>query len=154
MSESRYAWLLPCGNDYQIAMAEYQMVEFVPSPKCIEVPLTPPHCRNGLVWRKRFVPLIDLARLAGASNSGTMYGVTIIACQPHAHAPLRYLAIRNTASPSRVLVSDEQACALPEEYPHAWLELTLSCVSIQGRATPILDLTRLCVKPRPDSRAA
>lgn len=154
MSKSSLAWLLSCGNAYQIVVAEYQMVEFVQDPECITVPLTPPHCRSGLVWRRRFVPIIDLARLAGAANSGTMYGVTLIAYQPQAHAPLRYLAIRNTAAPSRVVVGDEQACALPEDYPPAWLELTISCVSIQGKATPILDLSRLCAKSHRDTCAA
>ncbi|MEW5757503.1 MAG: hypothetical protein AB1810_14505 [Pseudomonadota bacterium] len=154
MNNALFAWVLPCGNQYQIAVAEYQMVEFVQNPACIEVPLTPAHCRSGLIWRKHFAPIVDLARLAGASHTETMNGVTIIAYQPQPHAPVGYLALRNTAPPTRVVISDEQACPLPEDYPQAWLELTLSCVSIQGRATPILDLSRLGMKPRPDRRAA
>ncbi|MEN8800350.1 MAG: chemotaxis protein CheW [Thiogranum sp.] len=143
MADVNYAWLLKPAANLQIAVAEYQMAEYVIDPQVEPVPLAPKHCRSVLFWQDRIVPLMELARLAGNNHAGPVESVVVMAYQNRARAPLQYVAVAVSEPPSRIPVDDEQICELADDYADSLRAVTLSCFSHAGQPTAILNLERL-----------
>lgn len=136
--EQRSAWLFDFGADLRAAVGGQHMAEYLRAPSAIEVPLAPPHARGVLVWRERLVPLLDLARLAGAANDRDKpMGAIVLAYRETPASPLQYGALALAAAPREIEVRDEMACALPTT-PVFWSAIAASCIDHENRPTPIL----------------
>ncbi len=140
----RPAWLLHAARDVTCAVAQHEMVEYLPEVRTQRVPLANPYCEHLVLWRDRLVPIVDLARLLHGGSSTTEHALGIVAYQPHARLPLEYLGIWIDAPPNRVKVGDDQACDLPTAWHDPRFdELALSCFLHEERAVPILNLVTL-----------
>lgn len=135
------AWVLNLGGSQLAAVGARQMLHVIETPRLLEIPETPPHCRQVLIWEDNLLPVMDLRAwlgLADAAGAPAFAGIT--AYQEHPGAPARSGALFLAAMPTRIQVDDEHACELPEQ-PAGWQHLALSCFMHQGQAVPILNLT-------------
>jgi len=96
-----------------------------------------------LYWNGRLLPALDLAAwLRADADPGPWRLAGIVACQTEPGAMPLLAALRLAAIPTRLRVSDTQACALPTT-PAGWSELAVACFRHAGRAMPVLDLPSL-----------
>ena len=58
------------------------------------------------------------------------------------HDELKFGAIALNKLPMNIHVSDAELCSLPEDSP-LWPDITLSCISHEGKTVPIIDPERL-----------
>lgn len=145
--DGRSAWLFDFGDDLHAAVGGQHLAEYLRAPQVTEVPLTPAHTRGALVWRKRLVPLIDLARLADNEGSSEKHqeqpqGAIVLAYRETPHAPLQYGALVLASVPREIGVRDDMACDLPTA-PTFWGALAASCITHENRPVPILRVRHL-----------
>jgi chemotaxis signal transduction protein len=142
--ESYPAWLLQAAGDMTLAVAQHEMIEYLTDARSQRVPLANAHCEHLAVWRDRLVPVLDFARLFAGSKGASQRSMSVVAYQPSARQPLEYLGIWTDTAPSRITVSDDQACELPPAWRDERLqELALSCFAHEERTVPILNLANL-----------
>ena len=145
MQQQANAWVLALGDSRHVAIGEREMVHLIDEPELFEVPESPFWCNQATVWQGEVLPVVNLAALLAGSqeNVGPATPVIgIVAYQAQTDAVPQYGGLLLSQIPVKKTVSDEQACDLPE--PQAdWQNLAISCFADDGRATPILDLTRL-----------
>jgi chemotaxis signal transduction protein len=138
VAEQRAAWLFDFGAGLRAAVGGQHLAEYLRAPEVVEVPLAPALARGVLVWRERLVPLLDLGLLAGNDDGrGESVGAIVLAYQQTPESPLEYGALALAAAPREIGVRDELACDLPAE-PAFWGALAASCITYEGRPTPIL----------------
>ena len=65
MTESNSAWRLVVGEGMQVAVSDYEMIEYVIDPQLHPVPITPTHCSNAMLWREQIIPVMDIPVLFG-----------------------------------------------------------------------------------------
>jgi chemotaxis signal transduction protein len=142
--ESYPAWLLRAAGDVTLAVAQHEMIEYLTEARVQRVPLANAHCEHLAVWRDKLVPVLDFARLFIGGNGAVRRALSIVAYQPRAQQPLAYLGIWTDTAPSRITVSDDQACELPPDWCEERLQnLALSCFAHEERTVPILNLANL-----------
>lgn len=142
--ENYPAWLLRATGNMTLAVAQHEMIEYLTQARCQRVPLANAHCEDLAVWRDRLVPVLDFARLVTGGKGAARHALSIVAYQPRAQQPLEYLGIWTDTAPSKITVSDDQACELPPAWRDERLQkLALSCFSHEERTVPILNLANL-----------
>ena len=147
MDDSR-AWMVSFRGDTRAAVGELELVHVLPdTPPLFPIMKAPGHCREVFLWEGRVLALFDLALWLGepsAPDDDDHVGVFRYRAAPG--APLGYGALRIHGAPRQVLVSDGQACQLPDEAA-ALRPLVSACFDYGGRAVPVLDLARLFETP-------
>lgn len=134
------AWVLALDRQLLAAVGEREMVHLVEMPTLLEVPRSPPYCRQVLVWNDTVLPAMDLAAwLRGQPAQRWRMLAGVFAYQARPGADPGYGALLLAGIPERVRVADEQACALPEQ-PSGWRAVAISCFQRGDQPIPILDL--------------
>jgi chemotaxis signal transduction protein len=134
------AWVLMLDRQLLAAVGERELVHLVETPILLDVPRSPPYCRQVLVWNDTVLPAMDVAawlRGQPAQRQQTLAGVFAYQTRPGA-AP-EYGALLLAGIPARTRVADDQACALPKQ-PSGWRTLAISCFKQGDQPMPILDL--------------
>ncbi len=142
MAEST-AWVLALDGQLLAAVGEREMVHVIETPILLDVPCSPPYCRQVLVWNNTVLPAMDLAawlREQPAQRQQTLAGV--FAYQAWPGADPEYGALLLAGIPAQTPVTDDQACALPKQ-PDRWRTLAISCFKQGDRPIPILDLPHI-----------
>ncbi len=92
------------------------------------------------------------ARLEGMVEANTDFAhvdavvLAIVAFQIQPGEKPQHGGIKLAQVPYRTLVSDNQACELPQE-PQGWRDLAHSCFTINHKTVPILDLPEIFLAP-------
>ena len=134
------AWVLPLAAQWRAAVGERELVHLVELPTLLEVPKSPFYCRQVLLWNNMILPAMDLAAwLIGHAEQKTQQLAGIFAYQYYPNDAPHYGALLLYAIPTRVWVSDKQACDLPSA-PVGWQSLAISCFADGDDVIPILDL--------------
>lgn len=141
MSRQHRAWLLASGTEF--AVAERHMVEYVLSPHIVDVPLRPPHCAGVAIWRERWIPVLDLAAANASPTDGHTARAIVLAYQLAPGQPLQHGAVAVHAPPRETWVSDDMACAPPEDLIKRLRQSLVSCFSLHGTPVPIVNVARL-----------
>lgn len=146
------AWILPITPTLSVAISEFELVHLLPDkPTGYKIPKTPHYCEQVIVWEKKIIPLMDLARHFGLAYQAIKYTddylVSIVAYRNETTGAVGYGALFLNATPYRVEVSNTQACDLPDSFKR-WADYANSCFTIQDDIVAILRLNRLFL-PRP-----
>ena len=140
------ARLLEYQRDRFVAFAAHATVELIENPPLIPVPGAPYYCRGLMAWQGQHIPLIDLQTLLRAYPTELLakapVHVLVVAFQRAPYAPLEYGALCAPSLVRMVQVTDDQACALPQD-SDLWHWIAASCFSYVGHAVPILDVAKL-----------
>lgn len=137
------AWLISFAGDVLAAVGEREMVHLVESPHLEEIPQTPLHCRQVLLWEGQLLPVLDLtAWLTAQPMQGERVSVGVVGWQEQPGAVPQYGALMFSGVPQKIRVADDHECNLPE-YPAAWEAVAASCVYYDNQPVPILDLPRI-----------
>ncbi len=150
MSSEARAWVMDVGAGRSVAAGTHHVVEYLLSPEPIGLPLAPAHCPAVLIWREQIIPSVDLARLSPSQTPARRdwHGAVVLAYQEVSNTPLRYGALLVDAAPQETWVSNDMACALPEEAT-AFQYFTCACFAHQEQAVPVLDTARLFTESVP-----
>lgn len=142
------AWILDLGRERMGAVGGGEMVHLLTEkPRTFEIPRSPRYARRVFIWQDRIVPLLDiLHRVEGEPMDGDVGTVGIVRYRPGPEEPALLGGVRLAGVPSRAQVSDEQACALPDE-AKPWRRFAVSCFEHDGEPIPVLDLPRLFGAP-------
>jgi chemotaxis signal transduction protein len=137
------AWLISFFGDVLAAVGEREMIHLVETPRLEEVPQTPLHCRQVLLWEGELLPVLDLtAWLTEQPMPCERVSVGIVGWQERHGAIPQYGALMFSGVPQKIRVSDDHVCNLPE-HPAAWKAIAASCMRYADRPVPILDLPRI-----------
>lgn len=144
MSTSVNTWILGAGSDYTFAVAEVEMVEYLPEPIAMDVPLSPHYCSAVIPWRERLLPLMHYQRLFEPTASHEQRHIGVLAYQLQPGEPLRHLAIALSAPPYRIAVTDDLSEDLPERYADPIYRPLVRAVFLHNdAAVPVLDVAYL-----------
>lgn len=135
------AWVLDFGMGYRAAVGRRELFHLIDVPTSYIVPCTPAYCRRVLFWQGKLLPLMDMSSRMGGTEQNAPY-IAVVGYQHKRGEHPQFGAIQMTSPPSQVAVSDEQACAIPDEL-RGWRELAISCFDLNGDAVPILNLNRI-----------
>lgn len=142
MAEST-AWVLALDQQLLAAVGEREMVHLIETPTLLEVPRSPFYCRQVLVWNDAVLPAMDLAAwLRGQPAHRTQKLAGVFGYQTRSGADPEYGALLLADIPTRIHVTNEQACALPKQ-PNNWRSLAISCFRQGDQPIPILDLPHI-----------
>ena len=142
------AWMLDLGGGLHAAVGEREMIHVLPdAPTLYQIPQSPSHCRQVLVWQGTVLPLMDLSKRlpAGISDTpdtaiGSRELVVITAFQGHPGDEPRHGALLLRGMPVRIRVSDTDACDLPEPL-QPWRPYAIACFDHSGTGpVPVLNL--------------
>jgi hypothetical protein len=139
------AWLLDFGRGLQAAVGLHEMSHVLTSPLLFEIPCTPPHCSEVLIFQKRILPILDIPsllegqRIIHASND--VIGIAIYQDDP-TH-PIDYGGLRLATLPTSIYVGDDHSCELPAHKRYWAPPLSVACFQHEGAAIPILNLAYL-----------
>ena len=137
MSEAT-AWLLNFQNGLCASVGEREMMHLVESPVLSDIPHTPDHCRQILIWQEEVLPVMDLmAWLTGQPTDQAQASVGIVAWQDQPDEPPQYGALLFSGIPQKIRVTDDQFCDLPTD-PVGWPAVSISCFSARGSTDPHL----------------
>ena len=147
LTGSNKAWHLMIGEGMQIAVSDYEMIEYVIDPQLYPVPLAQAHCSNVMLWLDHIIPVMDFLVLfdkPSIANANVI--LAIVAYQVKPLEPLQYVGLLIQQPPSRVTAENDQACALPASDNNFWesTELALACFSYDDIPTPIINVAHLC----------
>ena len=150
MTASTRAWILDVAAGWQFAVGSRHVIEYVLSPEASAIPLAPAHCQGMLAWRERLIPLVDLAALLAMQQTSRHKPrrAVILGYWDPSRLAVRYGALAVRTPPTDLTVSDDMACALPEE-PAVIRHLCRSCFVHRDEIIPILDTARLFAQPLP-----
>ena len=135
------AWVLDFGMGYRAAVGRRELFHLIDVPTSYIVPCTPAYCRRVFFWQGKLLPLMDMSSRMGGTEQNAPY-IAVVGYQHKRGEHPQFGAIQMTSPPSQVAVSDEQACAIPDEL-RGWRELAISCFDLNGDAVPILNLNRI-----------
>jgi len=140
------AWLLPISNKQNIAVAEYQMYEYVVSAQTADVPLAPPFCQKMMFWQEKLVPIITLDLLFDSSTCNDPKGYVIVAYQAAPKAAIQYAGLAVSGAPYRITVEDEAVTELPGSISGTLQYAIQSCFLYKKKPVPILNIAYVCSK--------
>lgn len=142
MAESA-AWMLALDYQLRAAVGERELVHLIETPTLLDVPRSPPYCRQVLVWNDTVLPAMDLAAwLRGRLTQRQQPLTGVFAYQTRPGADPEYGALLLSGIPTRIRVDDDQVCALPKQ-PGSWQTLAISCFRQDDQPIPILDLPQI-----------
>ena len=141
---SSKAWLLQVSAQFQLAVAELEMVEYVIQVKAHPVATAPYYCKHVMYWRNRFIPLLDCHAVVYQAPAPFTGKVGVVAYQTAPKTPLRYVGLQLYDSPATIKVEDKQACAISEALAHFNPAIHRACFSHNKIITPILDIQAIC----------
>ncbi|MDP2826549.1 MAG: hypothetical protein Q8O52_28170 [Sulfuritalea sp.] len=134
------AWLLNFGDGQLAAVGKRELLHLVPQPELFEVPRTPRHCSRVLIWQHRVVPVWDiLAWIKPGSRAKDAGLVAVVGYQSRRRQTPQFGAMVLAEPPSRIGVTDAQACELSREQS-AWGEIAISCFRHEEKPVAVLDL--------------
>jgi chemotaxis signal transduction protein len=137
------AWLMSFSGDFLAAVGEREMVHLVETPRLEEIPHTPLHCHQVLLWEGELLPVLDLtAWLTAKPMPDERVLVGIVGWQERPGAIPQYGALMFSGVPKKIRVADDHMCNLPE-HPATWKAVAASCVCYDNQPVPILDLPRI-----------
>ncbi len=138
------AWVLDFGADLRAAVSEREMLHLVSEPELYEIPATPLHCRQVVIWNQEILPVVNLADwLRGRRGGQAASFLGIFGYQDGPGTAPRQGALILRAIPQRVSVSDDQASDLPDT-PRLWDKVALACFENEaGSRIPIIDLAKV-----------
>ncbi len=148
------AWVLALGNGLHAAVSKIEMQHLLAAPRLFEIPGSPFHCRHVCIWNDKLLPIMDLNAwlvgrtvpqekpLVGVVGYERCPGVSVDGAHAlQARVQLGGLLLQSI--PTHVLVSEDQACELPDSDVD-WREISISCFADEENgAVPILDLSRI-----------
>jgi len=140
------AWLLPVSDKQNIAVAEYQMYEYVVSVQMADVPLAPPFCQKMMFWQERLVPIIKLDLLFDSSTCNDPKGYVIVAYQAAPKASVQYAGLAVSGAPYRITVEHNSATELPGSISDTLQYAIQSCFLYKKKPVPILNIAYVCSK--------
>ena len=134
------AWVLDLDGSHYAAVGERQMLHFIDSPTLLDIPQSPQHCCQVLIWQDNILPVMDLGVwLRGQVVQRNQLAVGIVAYQDRSGSIPQHGALLLASAPTRTAVHDYQACELPKQ-PAGWQTLAISCFAAQDKVIPILHL--------------
>ena len=138
------AWVLDFGADLRAAVSEREMLHLVSSPELYDVPATPFHCRQVVVWKREILPVVDFAAwLSGHPDRQAVSLLGIFGYQDDSGSAPRQGALILRAIPQRFSVNDDEASDLPDT-SRLWEEVALACFENNaGKRIPIIDLAKI-----------
>ncbi|ETW95157.1 MAG: hypothetical protein ETSY1_31835 [Candidatus Entotheonella factor] len=137
------AWLMSFPGDFLAAIGEREMIHLVETPYLEEIPQTPLHCRQVLIWERELLPVLDLtAWLTAQPMPREPVSVGVVGWQERPGAIPQIGALMFAGVPQKIRVSDDHQCNLPE-HPAAWKAVAASCVCYDNQPVPILDLPHI-----------
>ncbi|MCC7220960.1 MAG: chemotaxis protein CheW [Candidatus Contendobacter sp.] len=138
------AWILTLDGALRAAVGGRELVYLIEAPTLLDVPLSPPYCRQVLVWNENLLPVMDLAAYLrpGKPARRTQALAGVFAYQAKSGAPLAYGALLLAGIPEWAHIADDHASALPKQ-PAGWRALAISCFKRGDDLIPILDLPHL-----------
>lgn len=138
------AWILALDDALRAAVGERELVYLIETPILLEAPLSPPYCRQVLVWNENLLPAMDLAAYLRPGKpvrrAQTLAGVFAYQAEPDTLPA--YGALLLASIPERTRVADDHACPLPKQ-PAGWRTLAISCFRRGDDPIPVLDLPHL-----------
>ena len=147
------AWLLDLNGRQHAAVGEFEIIHVMTErPTLFEVPLSPSYCRHALTWQDHIVPVMDIQAFLIEQKKGSQApveptpdsAIAIVAYQAGTDQATQHGALVMRNLPTRSVVRDDQACALPTTQHDGWEWLAISCYDDPAYgATPILDLPRI-----------
>lgn len=143
MSDTAPAWLLSVARNIHLCIAEHEAAEYVENPPLHPIPMSPAYCKNTLLWHDRIVPLIDINVLCGNPVKANYQNIIVTAYQAKEHSPLEYVAFVLASPPEKIIVNDDDACELPDDYPDSLTPYILSLFKHNNKLTSIIDIARL-----------
>ncbi len=137
-------WLLDFGHGLRAAVGMRVLLHLIDDPKLFVVPCSPPYCRHVAFWEGRALPVMEMAARLGKIPLPPRLLAVACYLDPLDGTP-RFGAFSLASAPIAIAVSDQAACALPEQA--GWRGLTASCFQYQGVPVPILHLARIFAAP-------
>ena len=143
--EAVRAWLLKISSTDQLAIGEHELVEILAHPQTHHIPKTPAHCRQVIIWRGLFLPLLRPALLTGRNDDTGEQPVftAVIAFQENPDTPLKYGALTLAEVPVSIQVEPGPAIEPPALSNTIRNELPLSCFRYDGSAILVFDMKKL-----------
>lgn len=138
------AWILALDDALRAAVGERELIHLIEAPTLLDAPLSPPYCRQVLVWNENLLPAMNLAAWLrpGKPVQYRWPLAGVFAYQTKPGAEPAYGALLLAGIPERARVTDNQACALPKQ-PAGWRTLAISCFRWGDDPIPVLDLPHL-----------
>lgn len=137
------AWLVHFGGGESAVIGERELLHLVPQPSLLAVPRTPAHCCRVMEWQNRLLPVWDVLEWLNPCAGGRDARLAaVVGYQLRRKEMPRFGAIMLEEPPSRVKVSDAQACELPAGRP-GLRDIAISCFLHERRPVPVLDLPRM-----------
>lgn len=143
LAASMPAWLLTANNEFKIAVGESSMAEFVRDSTLYSVPDAVDYCNQLILWRDRFIPVIDLNVILGESSIDARY-IAVLGYQEYPGQEPQYVAVKLVTDVERVTVSDDTACDWPDDYPSEIQPIVESLFMEQDELVSVINLVDLC----------
>jgi hypothetical protein len=145
--EQATAWILDIGRDIKVAIGKYEMVHLIENPTLVNESRQGKYSAYSLNWQGEQIPVADIATSLGQNSSETKTSlqpeiVAIVAYEADESTEPKYGGLVLNSIPDRQLVSNDQACRLPEPQED-WLNVAIACFSDKGQTTPVLNLPRI-----------
>jgi chemotaxis signal transduction protein len=145
------AWLLPVADNVTIAIGRYELkyIEHVTAGD-LKAPL---QGVRDFFWRGRYIPVLDVAALAGVETLLPVAGECIVAIVAYEDLAGNLLmgAIFLVDVPQMIHILPSQNVAV-ESMPHPWPQLAHAAFSYHQRDYPVLNLSALFVNQRIERR--
>ncbi len=158
---SACAWILSFSPRGRVAIGEFELVHILDrAPRRFGIPGTPAHCREAILWQEEVLPYVDLRKLAPAEDADTPESsgetrsadgevVAVVGYHAFSKELPQYGALRLRAIPTRVLVTNNSACDLPDDIGELH-RMACSCFRHSDFGpVPVLDLPRMFAPNRP-----
>lgn len=138
------AWMMSIDGDRRVAVGDLELVHVLPDePELFPVLEAPAHCREVFLWEGRVLPVFDLALwFGGEREKNDEIHLSVLRYRPAPGAPLAYGSLVIEGAPRQVLVSDRQACELPDG-GGPWRHIAHACFDHGGGPVPVLNLPRI-----------
>jgi len=145
--EQATAWILDIGHELNVAIGKYEMVHLIEKPDLLDESMQGEYCSYQMQWQGEEIPVADISACLNPSDSTTRKNlqpelVAIVAYETDESELPSYGGLVLNAIPERQLVTNDQACTLPEPQAN-WQKIAISCFTDNSQATPILDLPRI-----------
>ncbi len=140
------AWLLPIGKGMEVAIGQRELkyIEYLTQP--VELPGLPAYCKQGFLWRGRFVPALDLLSLATRRRSPGTDGdntVAIVAYEQRNDLQLGLGAICLRGIPRHIQLDARSQAADVNSLQGIWQLLAAAAFCHDEQIYPVLDLGQL-----------
>lgn len=140
-SKTASARIIKISELQSVAISPIQTLELIESPELLKVPGAKRHFSGLLHWQEYWLPVIDLYSLLYGDVREPKYAL-IVVYRDQASGTLQRGALLVDNIVNTENVTNQQFTALPND-SGIWRRIADSCVTIQNKATPILNLSKL-----------